>query len=181
MIIYKITNKINGKIYIGQTIRSLNKRIYEHLARGRNTYFDRALHKYGIQNFNIEVIDYAENKDELNKKESYYIKFFNCKFPFGYNLTDGGEGTIGIRRFGKDNPHYNKKHTKEAKEKISKARKLYTKEKHPLARKIINLDTGEIFNCMVNACEKYKLDKSTLTKVCKGKRNKCGGYHWKYV
>ena len=181
MIIYKVTNKLNGKIYIGQTSRTLNIRMAEHLANKRTSYFDRALQKYGIENFNVEIIDEVDTKKELDQLEQYYIQFFNSKVPNGYNMTDGGEGQVGIQRFGTTNPHYGKHHTEEAKCKIRETRKKYVKEKHPNAKKIKNLDTGEIFLCMVFACDKYGLDRSTLTKVCSGKRKSCGGFRWSYV
>lgn len=180
MIIYKVTNKIDGKVYIGQTRRSLNQRMSEHLSSGRTSYFDRALNKYGLQSFIVEIIDKAETKEELNEKEQYYIRFFNCKVPNGYNLTDGGEGQVGVRRFGSDNPHWNKKHSEETKKKLSKIRKKYIKENHPRCKPIINLDTNEVFSYMNLACDKYNLDPPTLTKVCKGKRKTCGGYRWSY-
>lgn len=181
MIIYKATNLLDGKIYVGQTSRTLNQRMSEHLANNRTSYFDRALKKYGINNFKIEIIDKAETKEELDRKERYYIEFFNSKVPNGYNITDGGEGQIGIRRFGADNPHYGKHHSEQAKNKISESRKPYTKENHPYAKQVLNVDTGEVFSCMVFACEKYSLDKSTLTKACKGIRKSCGGFRWSYI
>lgn len=70
MIIYKITNKINGKLYVGQTIRPLKRRIWNHLCK-TGTAISSALRKYGIENFVIEEIDRAETKEELNKKEQY--------------------------------------------------------------------------------------------------------------
>lgn len=94
MNIYKIQNKINGKIYIGQTRKSLNERISGHLIS--NSYIGRALRKYGLQCFDISIIDMADTKEWLNDKEMEYIAFYDCKHPNGYNLTDGGEGTIGL-------------------------------------------------------------------------------------
>lgn len=181
MIVYKVTNKLNGKIYIGQTSRSLNRRMAEHLANHRTSYFDRALRKYGINNFDIEVIYNAKTKHELDEKEQYFIKFFNSKIPNGYNMTDGGEGQIGIRRFGSTNSHWGKHHSEKAKEKMREARKKYVKENHPMSKKVLNIDTNETFEYMELACEKYHLDKSTLSKVCKGKRKTCGGFRWKYA
>jgi group I intron endonuclease len=93
MIIYKIENKINGKIYIGQTKYTIEKRIYSHLRA--NSFIGKALRKYDIQSFDISIIDNATIKEVLNEKEVYWIKFYNCKSPNGYNLTDGGEGTSG--------------------------------------------------------------------------------------
>ena len=90
MIIYKATNKNNGKIYIGQTIGSLGKRITEHL-RSTVGFFSRALRKYGRDGFSFEAIETCESKDRLSEREIYWINFFDCKWPRGYNLTDGGE------------------------------------------------------------------------------------------
>lgn len=98
MIIYKTTNKINNKSYIGQTIKSLNERISTHLYYvndGSNYLFHKAIRKYGKENFIWEIICECNSKKELNEKEKFYIKFYNTKTPKGYNLTDGGEGMVG--------------------------------------------------------------------------------------
>lgn len=96
MIIYKITNKINGKVYIGQTIRTLQHRWKEHqraaFVENRQTNFARALRKYGIENFIVEVIDHADSREELNDKERYWISYYDSCVK-GYNLTDGGDET----------------------------------------------------------------------------------------
>jgi len=101
MIIYKIVNNINGKVYVGQTIQPLNKRISYHVWQNRLP-IQKALNKYGIQSFTISIIDSADSKDVLDEKEKYWIKFLDCRAPNGYNLTDGGEGlknpTEKIRR-----------------------------------------------------------------------------------
>ena len=94
IIIYKITNKINGKIYIGQTIQKLNRRVSDHVAKskkcGKKTVFASAIKKYGIENFDITVIDKAETRAELNEKEILHIANFNSLYPNGYNLDKGG-------------------------------------------------------------------------------------------
>ena len=95
MIIYKITNKINNKNYICQTIKSLDERIKNHIKESKkesNRPFLRSLIKYGIDNFSFEIIDYANNLDELNDKEIYWIDKFNSLSPNGYNITAGGQG-----------------------------------------------------------------------------------------
>lgn len=92
--IYKYTNLINGKIYIGKTYR-LNKRMCEHKYRKDNTYFHNALKKYGFENFKYEVIAQTDNDKTLNFLEIYYIRKFNSFGENGYNLTHGGEGTLG--------------------------------------------------------------------------------------
>jgi group I intron endonuclease len=97
MIIYKITNTINNKIYIGQTIQSLEKRWKRHTwlsTLNRNAMaITNALRKYGVENFKIEIIYTATNIDELNEKEIEFINEYNSLSPNGYNLTSGGKNS----------------------------------------------------------------------------------------
>ena len=90
MIIYKITNKINGKVYIGQTVRSLRDRWYGHCNAPTNTAIHHAIVKYRKENFTIEQIDSAKTREELDQKEIYWIQFYDCLAPNGYNVTKGG-------------------------------------------------------------------------------------------
>lgn len=84
------TNKINGMKYIGQTTRKLKTRHLQHLSQ-HDTYFDRALDKYGADNFSLEVLqDNIDDVEELNKLEEYYINKYNT-FEEGYNLNRGGD------------------------------------------------------------------------------------------
>lgn len=92
-IIYKITNKVNNKLYIGLTTMILKDRWACHKSEAsannpRLLY--KAIRKYGENNFIIEEIDNAINQIELEQKEIYYIKQLNCITPIGYNLTIGG-------------------------------------------------------------------------------------------
>lgn len=91
MWIYKITNKLNGKSYIGQTIRPINQRWHRHVNDAMNnildTHFARAIRKYGEKSFSVEEIDSASSQEELNKLESYYIHKYDC-LENGYNETD---------------------------------------------------------------------------------------------
>jgi len=96
-VIYKVTNLINNKLYIGQTV-NFKKRKERHLyeaKRGKSKlYFSRALKKYGNINFLWEIIDSANSKDELSNKEKYWIDYYDT-YNNGYNLTHGGEGISG--------------------------------------------------------------------------------------
>jgi group I intron endonuclease len=94
MIIYKITNKVNNKCYIGQTRRSLRVRWTEHCGKKENCKrLSGAISKYGKDSFLIEQIDSAESIDELNKKEVYWIVFYKSSDrKFGYNIEIGGDG-----------------------------------------------------------------------------------------
>lgn len=93
-IIYKVTNKKNGKIYIGQTIKTLADRKNSHLYTALRTKskgrFQNAIRKYGSDSFIWEVICSADNTEELSELEKYHI-VLNDSFKRGYNSTTGGE------------------------------------------------------------------------------------------
>lgn len=130
MIIYKITNSINGKIYIGQDSKN-NPDYY-----GSGTYLKRAINKYGKENFKKEIIeDNISNKQILNEREIYWIGKLDSRNPeIGYNLTIGGEGTNGYiftkedkekisnAVSGENNGMFGKHHTEKTRKKISKIR-----------------------------------------------------------
>ena len=75
MIIYKATNKVNGKVYIGQTTRDLSTRQCQHKWESKNkggNYFYRAINKYGFDSFEWEIIRICDNMKSLNAYEKYY-------------------------------------------------------------------------------------------------------------
>ena len=103
--IYKITNLINGKCYIGQSI-NITERWREHRTRYHQPSFKqfncplyRAMRKYELKNFSFEVIedcsyleDENEYRKELNKREKFWITYYKSNISdFGYNLTEGGD------------------------------------------------------------------------------------------
>lgn len=96
MFIYKITNKINNKVYIGQTTKTVRERWLRHMSdaiSGRlDTKFACAIRKYGVENFSVETIDTAESKEELDQKEIYWIHFYDS-IKTGYNSVEGGGDT----------------------------------------------------------------------------------------
>jgi group I intron endonuclease len=100
MIIYKATNTVNGKVYVGLTSMGLKKRktkhLYEAKKKAYNSAFHAAIRKNGVSKFLWEVIDKSDSMDDLYKKESYWISFFNS-YKDGYNLTKGGEGNLGYK------------------------------------------------------------------------------------
>lgn len=99
MIIYRVTNLKNSKIYVGQTIRELKNRLLQHYYDAFNhnseVAFHRALRKYGFDNFEWKIIDSAETQGELNEKEIYWIEYCNSFGENGYNMTIGGGATSG--------------------------------------------------------------------------------------
>jgi len=98
--IYMIKNKINNKIYVGQTARSLNKRIYEYkkaynFDKFHNQYLGNAFKKYGWDSFEFSIIDIATSIEELNEKEVKYITQYNStNKDIGYNIAVGGNNAI---------------------------------------------------------------------------------------
>jgi len=153
MIIYKATNSISKKVYIGQTIISLKERMGDHKRKSfihnSKTYFHYAIKKYGFDCFLWEVIDSAKSLDELNKKEEYWIKYYDStNKKNGYNIMNGGNNKevskitrskislsqknikrseefkqkISLATKGSKNPFYGKKHSEETKKKISESR-----------------------------------------------------------
>jgi len=95
--IYTITNTINGKIYVGQTIMPVGTRWNKHVSRSRQanpTGIAGAIKKYGSANFMVSVVCSAPS-EELNDLEKYYITKYDS-FYSGYNLTLGGEGTYTL-------------------------------------------------------------------------------------
>lgn len=99
--IYKYTNLINGKIYIGQTKQTLKQRDYKHQTQLKdNTYFHRAMKKYGRQNFSLELVEDHIPFKQLDEKEKFYIDFFESFYATGkgYNLTQGGQWGSGTQK-----------------------------------------------------------------------------------
>ena len=97
--IYKITNTINGKSYIGQTIQNVKERFYQHCATKcsqavLNMVIHKAITKYGKSNFTIEVIEEVESAN-LNDRERYWIRYYNS-YNNGYNSTEGGQDGIKL-------------------------------------------------------------------------------------
>lgn len=120
--IYYFKNKINNKYYIGQAV-DLNKRLrahFSHMKTGRydNIALYKAIRKYGIDNFDLDILEYVDNTKEdfkliLDEREKYYIEKYNSYGPTGYNQTLGGDaGVLGLKM------------TDEQKAKISKASKF---------------------------------------------------------
>jgi group I intron endonuclease len=97
--VYKITNKQNGKIYVGITNQGVDVRWCKHCSDARhNSSFPihNAIRKYGECNFQIEQIEVVEDVEVLKEREIYWIKEYNSyDRDKGYNLTLGGDGTFG--------------------------------------------------------------------------------------
>lgn len=120
--IYCICCLPTGKSYFGQTVKSVEKRYKQHLRtaqRGENTKLYRAIRKYGSKNFTIEEVISVEAsslqalKAKLDFLERHFIQKYDTRRN-GYNMTDGGEGTLGD-----GHPMFGKHHSIESKIRIA--------------------------------------------------------------
>jgi group I intron endonuclease len=134
MIIYKATNLINNKIYIGKTVYTLKKRKRRHILDAVNKrnkmLIAAAIRKYGEENFTWETVDRCLFTESLIELEKYYIKKFDSMVPRGYNVTPGGDGggyipseetkkKLSLQKFG-NRWNIGKHRTEEEKEKMRK-------------------------------------------------------------
>ena len=123
------TNKINGKKYVGQTVRSLKIRkqchAYDAFKKVNTMYFHRAIRKYGIDNFNWEILhDKITDVKKLNKLEIYYIDLYDT-YNTGYNLALGGKNACHSEETKRkiSDAGKGRKHSEESKRKMSKTHK----------------------------------------------------------
>ena len=158
MYIYKITNKVNGKVYIGQSIRPIEQRFQRHINDAVNnildTHFARAIRKYGKENFYVELVETCNNQTELNLREQYWIRKYDS-INNGYNETDATSKCGGNTYMSKT-----ENEMKEISEKISKT-KLGSKNPHSRSVKVFNIVTNEekVFDT-VNDCRKFFNEKN---------------------
>lgn len=166
-VIYKITNIVNNKIYIGQT-KQLNgfndrykgngtdiERVYNHYLHSiqYNDYYNKHLYnsikKYGFDNFEVnKTFDVAYSKEELNEKEQYWIKHYKSfDNNYGYNYTMGGDGNDFTPDSYKNNMGIGKRY-----------------------RPFICVETKDTFLTIDEAVQKYKVNRESLKRVLKGKQ-----------
>jgi len=140
--IYIIKNKVNNKVYVGQTIKTIVARFSQHkyyaeTNRGKCLKLERAINKHGSENFYIEILDTSENQEVANDLEKHYIKQYNS-ISQGYNIKEGGangplpqsvKDKISAAQLGELNHMYGKHLTDETKQKISVK---ISGENHPL-------------------------------------------------
>ena len=130
MVIYKTTNLVNGKQYIGRDSRNNPNYL------GSGVFLKRAINKYGKENFKKEIIEECSSFEELIEREEYWLIYCNAgDNPLFYNLQNCGKGVSlkgeknpaygkGYLFTGEKNHFYGKKHSVETREKIKQKRKL---------------------------------------------------------
>lgn len=120
IVIYKLTNKITGLSYIGQT-KNFRHRMREHKKKYDKYRLHRAIQHYGWENFDVEIIDVYSKRENADMAETRYIKEYNTLSPNGYNLTTGGETRKAL--------------SQESREKMSKSQKERAKRPEDLQRR----------------------------------------------
>lgn len=242
--IYIHKNKINGKIYVGQTSQKPEKRWENGNGYKTSSRFYNAIQKYGWNNFEHIILFTNLTLEEANEKEAMLIELFQShNDEFGYNIQTGGHNfshseetkkkigqsnSIALKgkkhseefkklmseKFvGENNPFYGKTHTKETKQKISEARKgKCAGVEHPMygkthteesikkisknrqgkgGKKVMCINTSEIFDCMMDAARWCGLkNSSSIGQICNGVgKQKTAGKHpitkeklqWKFI
>ncbi len=112
MIIYKVTNKLSGKCYIGQTVNKMEQRWSAHKRKKCCTALSAAIQKYGSNAFDVEVLETCLSLEEMDFLEIYYIKFYDSLAPNGYNLHTGGANhTVSDETREKQSKSHRGKHT----------------------------------------------------------------------
>ena len=196
--VYKITNAINGKFYIGMTKRALSKRWSQHLyASKKDSNYSRiakAIRKYGRDNFSIEVIESLGSLDEMKAAEIRLIASLNP----AYNVTSGGDGAPGhtmsdeAREAARQRALGNKlnlgrKWTDAQKKAMSEKRKGCRAPKPTklmisvraenmrraaakARKKVICLSDGRVYNSAKEASLSYGFHTATVSSVCTGHR-----------
>ena len=191
-IIYKATNLINSKIYIGKTTQTLEDRIVKHYSQLKDdTYFHRALKKYPKDNWHWEEIDIADSLEEINEKERYWISFYKAMNPdVGYNRTEGGDGPPSMDKINYDKSRETrlKRHYTEEELKAIEEHALdYTYSRN---KPVQCLETGEIFSSPLAAAEEFfhhtdkhekELTANAIRKNAGGQTKTARKYHWRYL
>lgn len=196
--IYKITNIINKKVYIGQS-KNIEKRFSKHKKYTQNEHLKNAFSKYGIYNFSFEILFKLENNSDnirkiLDEKEKEFISLYEAtNREKGYNIQSGGfigcshseetKKKLREKTNGKTYEEiYGEKKAKEIKEKMRNSRKGYklsseTKEKigrsnsSRYSKPILLVETGEVFNNTIEISIVYGLNrKSIRSAITGGKR-----------
>ena len=168
MYIYKTTNEINNKIYIGKSSKTINENIGYF---GSGVLISAAIKKYGIENFSKEILEEVSSEN-INKREKFLIAFFDSQnLSKGYNLSDGGDTSKFINY---SNPEYKRKLSDAQKgAKNPMYGKKYTREEL-IRMKFIR--TGE--SCSMKGKHHSEERKQLLSEAMSGEKNPNCGKVW---
>lgn len=194
--IYLWTNLVNGKKYVGQT-QCFGQRMARYRCGYRKTNIEKAIHEYGIENFDIVVLERDVPLDMLNEREQYWIDCYQTyDEKYGYN----------VQRYARSNRGY--KHTQEWRDKFSTTLKdkwandeeyrkfwsdkmsgennyFYGKklcgDKNGHATKVRCVELDKIYTTVKEASDKTGTSRQNISHALNGRQETAGGYHWEYV
>ena len=207
--VYIHISKIDGKVYVGQTMDGKTKQRWQNGNGYKRQYFYQGILKDGWDNFHHIILETGLSKTEVEKKEKYWIKYYDATNPIkGYNRDTGGGGkSLATKEKMKaswaSNPERRKKQSDLMKFLNAKMtfeeRSAYsgmkgthrTGKDSARARKVQCIETGQIFDTIIEAAKWSNhgkiSSKSHISDVCKGKRKTCGKHpitnkplHWRY-
>lgn len=209
--IYILTNKINGKVYVGETME-IKRRMKDYKYPKHIRPIESAILKYGIENFQIEIEYFPDfSKNDLLDLEEELIKRFNCLTPKGYNICSRGNDLTGIKRSeeskkkqsitvsgsgnpmygvricGEDNSMYGKKRPEMSERQSGINNHMYGKtgKLSKTSKKVNQYTKDGVFIKQWDSATDIKIEmnvcNSEVGKVCKGKVKSAGGYIWKYA
>lgn len=193
--IYVIQNLIDGKCYVGKS-QDIETRRKKHVRRvlnkdhGSFNKLYKAINQDGIDNFQFAILEELPNadNDELLNRETYWINKLNT-IENGYNHFKRGYSSFaywkGKSRSEKTRNKISKSLTgfkmdDSTKDKISKANKKSMIGNTNGNKRLVCVETGVIYDSINNAAKDIQRSPSGITKVLKGIKKTCGGYHWKY-
>lgn len=196
-IIYCVENLINGKKYVGQTIRPLRVRWLQHISDSKRLgfrglrKFSRAIKKYGKNNFKVSIIDSGDNFDDLNEKEIFWIEKMNS-FQKGYNSNKGGSGKGISEEVRKKISESSKNRVISEETRLKMIEAAKTKEsnfkegkQHPFSRAIYKLNPNDFsiieeFESVSLAGKIFQNTKRGGIEYAAKHRGSSGGYFWVY-
>lgn len=207
--IYKIVNKINGKVYIGKTIYTTAYRWNQHISAATsdkekddyNYLLHKAIRKYGVDNFTVEVIEEVEDETKLSSREIYWINYYNScileEDSNGYNMTYGGEGVSKINKqkiyqlwnsgFGSLEIAKQTGHHSTSVKNILETLEGYSRE-IDFARNTGNIvfqynEDGKLINSYPSisyAARQVGVNPSMINKCCHGEKQSAAGFFWSF-
>lgn len=205
MVIYIIIHRKTGYCYVGQTIRRLKDRIRQH-CRSKKQFVDKIIRLEGRDAFEVGILDVCNSTKELIQRERYWIKYFNCVTPHGFNIDDGSNNSqrkircrpiicittgekfqslteasqkLGINEFCIDRVC---KGRRSSTHKLKFAFIDNVLEKVPKNyRRVLCLENGITYDSTSEASRKLNLPRNSIRKVCFGKQENVRGFHFRFV
>lgn len=174
--VYMHINKINNKRYVGLTKQKCQERQrHDGVGYERQPKFQRAIQKYGQDNFDHIIIETNLTKKEASKLEKQLIAKYNC-IENGYNVDPGGSTTNHSKETLEKmrQSMLGKKHTQETKDKISQA-------KNNIKIPVLCITTNTVYESAKKAMDITGIDQSSIARCCKGISSHAGGYDQEYV